>query len=360
MKILKRIRITIGLSGVVVFVVCSALVAVPVIANGGITVGSEAIDRSSQVGSTGNTILYKGYAADGDGVIDTVELYVHVDPGWGTAYVGIFEPLGGNGYKCRSAASLGANPDVGYNKFEGLSLEVKAGDVMGYYYQYSSIDMDEIGSVYIGYTSGNKCIVDAEGTFANWVIVELSIKGTGSAAAPDLPAGVTDFSLSMTGANVTASWTNSGDAEGVRLVRSIWGQPDAFSDNFPVYEGDNVSYLDSWLELNFLKYYYSIWEYNETGWSSNYSIDNIGGEDVEMSVDLALPTGFYVLLAGLFLLFISFFLKSPLIYLAVIPCMVGVLIEPEFKDLWFQSGCALVIIWCALAFYKRMSEGGTG
>lgn len=75
-------------------------------------------------------------------------------------------------------------------------------------------------------------------------------------------------------------------------------------------------------------------------------------------VEATLPTGFYVLMAALFLVFISFFLKSPLIYLAVIPCMVGVLVEPAFKDLWFQSGCVLVIIWAGLSFFKRITGGG--
>ena len=69
-----------------------------------------------------------------------------------------------------------------------------------------------------------------------------------------------------------------------------------------------------------------------------------------------LTVGVISLFAGLGLILINFFVKSPLLYLAIIPCMVGCIFEPLFQDYWFQSGCALVAIWAVIAFFKRMNE----
>jgi len=78
----------------------------------------------------------------------------------------------------------------------------------------------------------------------------------------------------------------------------------------------------------------------------------IGGESMEL--DIALPTGFYVMIFGLVLIFISFFIKSPLISLAVIACMVACILEPAFKDTYYQTGCVIMAVWAAITFFVRM------
>ncbi|GAH37496.1 unnamed protein product, partial [marine sediment metagenome] len=95
-------------------------------------------------------------------------------------------------------------------------------------------------------------------------------------------------------------------------------------------------------------------------WSSEFTMQRIGvgGEVMDIAVDF--PAGFYALIFGAFLMFINFFLKKGIIYLAIIPCMIGCLVEPAFRNAWFQSGCVLVMIWSVLAFYKSMQKGETG
>ena len=67
--------------------------------------------------------------------------------------------------------------------------------------------------------------------------------------------------------------------------------------------------------------------------------------------------GLIALLMGMFLLLINYWFKSPLIYLAIIACMVGCVVEPEFKDAWFQTSCVLVMILCAIRFFLKISKG---
>lgn len=77
------------------------------------------------------------------------------------------------------------------------------------------------------------------------------------------------------------------------------------------------------------------------------------------TVSLVLPSGVYILIMGLGLLLISFFIKSPIINLAIIACFTDVLLEPAFKDFYFQSGAVLVMVYSAIAFYVKLKRGNT-
>lgn len=57
------------------------------------------------------------------------------------------------------------------------------------------------------------------------------------------------------------------------------------------------------------------------------------------------------LFAGMGLILINFFLKSNLVWLAVILCMIGVLFEPVMKDAYIQSAAVLIMIFAALKFF---------
>jgi len=89
---------------------------------------------------------------------------------------------------------------------------------------------------------------------------------------------------------------------------------------------------------------------------TSFSVERIGIGGDSMDMNIVLPTGFYVMIFGLGLIFISFFIKSPLINLAVIACMVSCIFEPAFKDTYYQTGCILLAIWSAIVFFVRISK----
>lgn len=97
---------------------------------------------------------------------------------------------------------------------------------------------------------------------------------------------------------------------------------------------------------------------------SNLSVGRIGIGGESMDLNIALPGGFYVMMFALGLLFISFFIKSPLIYVAVICCLVACLFEPEFKDTWYQTACVVLMVWAGLMLFlsllKKYLSGGQG
>lgn len=64
------------------------------------------------------------------------------------------------------------------------------------------------------------------------------------------------------------------------------------------------------------------------------------------------------LITGLALMFIGFFIKSPLIKIAIFLCMISVLMEPMFKDTWFQAAAVIIMIWSLIAAFLRLDEKG--
>lgn len=170
-----------------------------------------------------------------------------------------------------------------------------------------------------------------------------------SASLPDAPDSL---ALVQTGiSQVSVNWTESPFASWYEIWISYNGLP----VNLEGYTTENTTSLAcniTGLDLNSTVYHVGVRAHNTFG-NSGFTSGQIGGEDLEIS----LPTGFYVLVAGIFFLFFSIFIKKPLIYLAIIPCMVGVIVEPAFKDLWFQSGCVLIMIWSGIRFYQTLTEG---
>jgi len=148
-----------------------------------ITIGADAIERPDSMAPVDTTIILGGFGADGDGIIHTIEVYIVPVGTLGGFYVGIFEPLGSNDYKCRSAF----NPTVayGYNKFEDLSLAVAVGDILGWSCAGTGgqLERTEGGAVTMRYRAGNQCIPGMEGYYSpHWPSI-LSLKGIGAEPA---------------------------------------------------------------------------------------------------------------------------------------------------------------------------------
>ncbi len=70
--------------------------------------------------------------------------------------------------------------------------------------------------------------------------------------------------------------------------------------------------------------------------------------------------GFYALLAGLSLLFISFFIKSILIKFAIILCMLTFIFLPAYKDTYLQAAAAVIISYCVVSGFLHVFEGPSG
>lgn len=140
------------------------------------------------------------------------------------------------------------------------------------------------------------------------------------------------------------------DSENDVMIRiNTWDYPN-YGENYLVYDGIDNSCNVTGLNLSINEYFISAYAYDGEDVTGILNT-NIGGEDV-----LSLGLMYAPIIIGMALVFINFFLKSPIICLAIIPCMVGVLVEPAFQDAWIQAGCVLVMIWSVLNFYKLILE----
>lgn len=243
---------------------------------------------------------------------------------------------------------------AGYNDLEfnqdGIDY-VSANDIVKFGVLEANYDYDNVEPANPGYPS--KSI-----TFA----LRLSEYGLGyqptlviEYVPPEPPAAPVNLSWVETGvASGNITWTDADYCLGTKIYLAY----SAAGPFYEVYDGLGEIYSASGLDLNSTVYYCYAQSYNGYGQSDLTETMQFGGDDMEVS--LSLPAGFYALMVAFGLVFISFFIKTPLIYLAIIPCMFGVILEPEFNDKWLQAGCVLVMIWAGLAFFKRISQGGEG
>lgn len=176
-----------------------------------------------------------------------------------------------------------------------------------------------------------------------------SIKINYTAFATD-PSGIpSDFVLSVTGINsVTANWTMAETDNAVLEIsydNSVWWQ---------IYDGDQDSFEMVGLDLDSSEYYFRVKAYNEFGESAYTDIEMIGGEIMITILTAGIPV-----IVGLSLMLLNLKLKSTLIYLAVIACMVDILFVPEFRNLFTQAGAILVIILCIVKIFIKLSGGGS-
>jgi hypothetical protein len=63
---------------------------------------------------------------------------------------------------------------------------------------------------------------------------------------------------------------------------------------------------------------------------------------------LGVPALWVTMGFGAVLLFISFFIKSVILNLAIITCMVGVLVAPEEGIDWVKASALLIMLWAII------------
>lgn len=173
---------------------------------------------------------------------------------------------------------------------------------------------------------------------------------------PDIPTGFEGEKLNIQVVKLTWDSANVSDYYTVR--GSYIEMPSDNESGYLIYEGSSTNVTVSGLDLNSTVYYFKLFNTSGNGTESCLNNIEIGGDELELNI--AGMTGIISLSAGMILLFINFFFKKGILYLAIIPCMVGCLVEPTFRNAWFQSGCVLVMIFAGLAFFKSMSKGVEG
>jgi len=152
-----------------------------------IDIGSPAIDRTTHFDYNNYTFILKDNPANATGTITQIQILPYGDPG--SSYhitgvkVGIFYVTNGNTLKCRSVADIGTvTAGAGVQTFN-VSLEVHAGDYLGYHHDTNEIEASASGYPGLWYTTTDTCIVDNETTYTAVANFTLSVYGTGVEAA---------------------------------------------------------------------------------------------------------------------------------------------------------------------------------
>lgn len=101
---------------------------------------------------------------------------------------------------------------------------------------------------------------------------ELDFWTTGECYAP------TNFTITRTGTNsINITWERGPSATLTVIRGSTDGYPEDVTDGYLVYSGNSTFVEVDGLSLNFDKYYYRAWSWNEYGYSEDYAEDWIGG-----------------------------------------------------------------------------------
>lgn len=135
-----------------------------------IDIGNEAIDRAHGFGVDGRTTVNKNNPANESGKIKTVEMWV--DSALNNVRIATFYVVSGNNLSTRGTYEhVGVIP-VGYNKIEGLNMDVEAGDYIGIKATHGSMSRGSVGLVGIWYANSYyiPCINKTFIPYPNWGI----------------------------------------------------------------------------------------------------------------------------------------------------------------------------------------------
>jgi len=149
---------------------------------GTITIGNTASDRATYVSD--RTAVGKAGTADGDGTIDTIQVYVHNDQA--AFEVATFYVVSGNNLSTRGNETIGTvtagapDPDV----FTGLSMAVLTGDYLGCYAD-GGIEADYSGGAGYWRINSTDAIPCTNQTFTSTDNFSISLYGTGTESGGD-------------------------------------------------------------------------------------------------------------------------------------------------------------------------------
>lgn len=184
------------------------------------------------------------------------------------------------------------------------------------------------------------------------------------AVPPDPPAGLVSFSLESQADNVTITWEYSENGEGVRILRSVIGEPSNKDLEYSevdgwthfVYQGAGTEYIDDNLDLWFWEYHYSAWEYNEVGFSDGYLNDSIGGGDMEIAVTF--PVNYWIFGAACIMLGFAVFFKKLILYIALVPLWIGVIATAG--NIYIDSAAGCVLLFAIIGMRQAAKNQASG
>ena len=143
-----------------------------------IFLGSDPISRPN-ASPSGYTYIYLANPAAVDGWITAFHVYFHTAP---TVFkVGLFYPVSGSTWRCRNSVTVEGVLSGSTQTIDGLALEVRAGDHIGFWHQGGTLARNNSGGPGARYISGEYADTGDEASFS--LISSgriLSIKGIGT------------------------------------------------------------------------------------------------------------------------------------------------------------------------------------
>lgn len=177
----------------------------------------------------------------------------------------------------------------------------------------------------------NQDIMDSRDYTANYVSWEFNGLGTGWQESPDLSVVIQEV--------IDSDYWDNGDNIGISFQALT-----TLNKWFRCYSWDGSA---TYAPVLFISY-------------TVISPEEEGEMDVNLAIPNAVFTAMIPLAVALILLFVNFFLKSSLVYLVIIACLLDVLFQSEFTDAWIQTGIVILMFFCAIKFFFRIQESTKG
>ncbi len=211
--------------------------------------------------------------------------------------------------------------------------------------------------------SGGNLIQSTNGgsSWAGYTTTDLNFKVYGVDAV--LPEGIVSFDVEQVSEYYrTLTWNRSDYAERVRIVRHYADTVDSIDDEYEVYEGTAETCDDNGYPC-IMPTYYTVWEWNAVGWQLIPNTYFIAGQTIEgekMDVNINISIVLIGLIMGLVLMLFAGIFRSPILWLAAFVCFIGIYLEPEVFDTYYQVGAGIVMIFCLImaTFHYRANKYG--
>jgi hypothetical protein len=127
-----------------------------------IILGSDAISRPN-ASPAGYTYIYLANPAAVDGWITSFQVYFHTAPT--LLKIGLFYLVSGSTWRCRNSVTVEGVPS-GFYTIDGLVIEVRPGDHIGFWHQGGTLARHDSGGVGARYISGEYADPGDEASFS--------------------------------------------------------------------------------------------------------------------------------------------------------------------------------------------------
>ena len=157
-----------------------------------IILGSDAVSRPS-ASPAGYTYIYLANPATVDGWITAFQVYFHT--ALSVFKVGLFYPVSGSTWRCRNSVTVEGVLSDSTQTIDGLILEVKAGDYIGFWHQGGTLARTDSGGSGARYISGEYADTGDEASYSlisSGRILSVKAIGTTDFVPPAVLDGLTE------------------------------------------------------------------------------------------------------------------------------------------------------------------------